>query len=172
MLQALTFAADKHRDQRGKDRRLSPYINHLIDVANLLWHTGGVRDRDTLVAGILHDTLEDTETTPEEIALAFGETVLGYVQEVTDDKSLPKAVRKQQQIDHAPHKSVAAAQIKIADKSANLHDILMHPPDGWPQARRQDYVRWARAVVSALPPVNPGLEAHFASIADRADREL
>lgn len=172
MLKALAFAADKHRDQRRKDRRLSPYINHLIDVANLLWHTGGVRDRDTLVAAILHDTLEDTATTPAEVMAAFGPVVLGYVQEVTDDKALPKAERKRQQVALAPHKSAAAAQIKLADKSANLHDLLAHPPVDWPPARRQDYLRWARAVVAALPPTNPALEAHFAALATRAETAL
>lgn len=172
MLSALAFAADKHRDQRRKDRRLSPYINHLIDVAHLLWHTGGVRDRDTLIAAILHDTLEDTDTTPAEIEAAFGPVVLGYVLEVSDDKSLPKAERKQAQIDQAPHKSEAAAQIKLADKSANLHDILMHPPAGWTRERRQDYVHWARAVVAALPPANAALRAHFDAIALQAAGEL
>ncbi|MEZ4771925.1 MAG: HD domain-containing protein [Bacteroidia bacterium] len=161
LLSALSFAAEKHRDQRRKDREASPYVNHLIEVANLLWHTGKVRDENVLAAAILHDTLEDTDTTPQEIESSFGKTILAYVQEVTDDKSLPKTERKQLQIAHAPHKSPGAKQIKLADKCSNLHDIMHSPPFDWSLERKQEYFIWAQAVVNGLRGENTALENHF-----------
>ncbi|MDX2246251.1 MAG: HD domain-containing protein [Bacteroidia bacterium] len=161
ILSALSFAAEKHRDQRRKDREASPYINHLIEVSNLLWNIGKVRDENVLAAAILHDTLEDTQTQSEEIESAFGKIVLGYVQEVTDDKSLPKAQRKQLQIDHAPKKSPGAKQIKLADKCSNLYDIMNSPPVDWSLERRHEYFLWAKAVVEGLRGENTALESHF-----------
>lgn len=161
ILDALAFAAKKHRDQRRKDLVASPYVNHLIDVAHLLWHVGGIRDETVLTAAVLHDTLEDTETTPGEIEARFGTVVLGYVQEVTDDKSLTKAERKRLQIVNASKKSAGARLIKIADKSSNLHDILHSPPGDWPVERKYDYFRWAEEVVEGLRGENKALEAHF-----------
>src|SRR5688572_32844604 len=93
LLAAMKFAADKHRDQRRKDPVASPYINHPIVVAEVLARAG-VADIVALQAAILHDTLEDTDTTPEEIEHNFGREVLDIVLEMTDDKSLPKDVRK------------------------------------------------------------------------------
>ncbi|MEZ4826102.1 MAG: HD domain-containing protein [Bacteroidia bacterium] len=161
ILAALSFAAAKHRDQRRKDREASPYVNHLIEVSNLLWTIGRVRDENVLTAAILHDTIEDTATTPQEIENAFGKVVLNYVVEVTDDKSLPKPVRKQLQIEHAPHKSPGAKQIKLADKCSNLHDITHSPPFDWSPERKREYFAWAKAVVDGLRGENPALESHF-----------
>src|SRR5215216_4141195 len=90
ILKAFRFASEKHSDQRRKDSKASPYINHLIQVAETLWMIGDVRDVTLLVASILHDTIEDTATKPDEIRSLFGEDVLSIVLEVTDDKSLPK----------------------------------------------------------------------------------
>src|ERR1041384_6704850 len=98
LLNALRFAAEKHNDQRRKDAKASPYINHPIQVAEILWRVGDVRDTTLLVASLLHDTIEDTGTTPAEIKASFGEDVLALVLEVTDDKSLPKEVRKELQV--------------------------------------------------------------------------
>src|SRR5262245_41683346 len=123
ILKALKFSADKHRNQRRKDREASPYINHPIDVAEMLVRVGNVEDADVVCAAILHDTIEDTSARPEEIDREFGANVLSMVMEVTDDKTLPKAVRKQLQVENAPHKSPGAKQIKIADKISNLRDI-------------------------------------------------
>lgn len=161
VFKALQFSADKHRHQRRKDKDKSPYINHPIDVAELLWGVGQVRDVQVIIAGILHDTLEDTETTADEIRTAFGETVLSFVQEVTDDKSLPKEMRKRHQIEHAPHKSIGAKQIKLADKISNIRDLACSPPANWPLQRRRDYLTWAEQVVAGLRGANPELENHF-----------
>jgi GTP diphosphokinase / guanosine-3',5'-bis(diphosphate) 3'-diphosphatase len=161
LLAALEFAAHKHRNQRRKDAQASPYINHPIALAHMLVAEGGVTDTKTLVAAILHDTVEDTDTTCEEIRARFGKLVADVVQEVTDDKALPKARRKQLQIEHAPRLSKRAALVKLADKTANLRDMVASPPAGWPLRRRQEYFDWAHAVVAALPPVNKKLRRAF-----------
>ena len=161
LLQAMAFAADKHRNQRRKDAEASPYINHPIALANVLANEGGVQDVSVLCAAVLHDTIEDTETTAEELRDLFGDQVASVVLEVTDDKLLDKAVRKQLQIEHAPHISLQAKLVKLADKISNLRDILASPPADWSSERKQAYFDWAAAVVAGLRGVHPGLEAVF-----------
>ncbi len=161
LLTALAFAARKHRDQRRKDHHASPYINHPIALADSLVNEGGVTDTDVLCAALLHDTVEDTETTFEELEQAFGATVAGIVMEVTDDKTLPKAERKRLQIAHAPHLSDAARLVKLADKIANLRDLIAHPPPDWSEMRKREYFDWAARVVDGLRGVHPDLEAVF-----------
>jgi (p)ppGpp synthase/HD superfamily hydrolase len=161
LLEALHFAATKHSDQRRKDREASPYINHPIRVAQLLATEGGVTDLVTLQAAILHDTVEDTDTTPEELERHFGPEVRRVVAEVTDDKSLPKGDRKRLQIEHAPHLSPQAQQLKIADKTANVQNIIASPPADWSLARRREYLDWAEQVVNGCRGCNPALEALF-----------
>lgn len=161
LLEAIRFAADKHRDQRRKDRDHSPYINHPIEVTQLLWEVGGVRDADVLVAAVLHDTVEDTETRPEEISSRFGEKVLSLVMEVTDDKDLPKGERKRLQIEHAPHISFGAKLIKLSDKSCNIRNMITMPPADWPLKRRQEYLLWSEKVVAGLRGTNAALEEYY-----------
>jgi guanosine-3',5'-bis(diphosphate) 3'-pyrophosphohydrolase len=161
LLNAYRFAAGKHRNQRRKDSLQSPYINHPIEVALLLWEVGGVRDADILLAAILHDTIEDTNTHPNEIRDAYGEAVLAFVLEVTDDKSLPKGKRKQLQIEHASEKSHGAKLISLADKSCNLHNLNTIPPKAWGKGRRSEYLLWSEQVVAGLRGTNAALEAHY-----------
>jgi guanosine-3',5'-bis(diphosphate) 3'-pyrophosphohydrolase len=161
LLEALHFAATKHRDQRRKDTEVSPYINHPIRVAQLLASEGGVTDLVTLQGAILHDTVEDTETTPEELERHFGAAVRRVVAEVTDDKSLPKGDRKRLQIEHAPHLSPQAQQIKIADKTANVQDVTASPPTDWSLERRREYLDWTEQVVAGCRGCNPSLEAFY-----------
>jgi GTP diphosphokinase / guanosine-3',5'-bis(diphosphate) 3'-diphosphatase len=161
LLVALEFAAHKHRDQRRKDASASPYINHPIALARLLAEDGGVTDAKTLVAAVLHDTIEDTDTTYDELRAQFGKKVADVVAEVTDDTSLPKPRRKALQIEHAPHMSQRAALVKLADKTCNLRDVAHNPPADWPLARRRKYFDWAKAVVDALPPVSKKLRRAF-----------
>lgn len=161
LINAFRFSADKHRNQRRKDSVHSPYINHPIEVVQLLWEVGGVRDIDILLAAILHDTIEDTETRPEDIKDAFGEAVMAFVMEVTDDKSLPKGERKRLQIETAPHKSYGAKLIKLADKSCNVRNLVTTPPKDWPMERRQEYLLWTEKVVAGLRGTNPALEAYY-----------
>jgi len=151
ILKACEFAADKHRNQRRKDHARTPYINHPLAVARVLAEEGGVKDAEILAAAILHDTLEDTQTTLEELKKAVGRRVASLVAEVTDDKTLPKQVRKQHQIDHGPRTSQDAAVIKVADKICNLRDLRKSPPKHWTVERKGKYIEWASAVVRALP---------------------
>lgn len=167
VLKAACFAADRHRDQRRKDVEARPYINHPLEVARILAEEGGVTDPVLLAAAILHDTIEDTLTTPEQLVDAFGPEVAGIVVEVTDDKSLEKADRKRLQIESAPAKSTAAAMLKIADKIANLQDLITCPPADWGPARKLEYAAWATQVVEALPPTNDRLLAKFAATVAR-----
>lgn len=172
ILKALKFAAHKHCDQRRKDERASPYINHLIGVAETLWETGGVRDFETLVAGILHDTLEDTATSPEEIEKEFGKEICSIVKEVTDDKKLPKDVRKRLQIEHAGSKSVRARHVKLADKICNIRDLMDSPPPRWSLERRREYVDWAEKVINGVRGTNENLERCFDDLCNQARAKL
>ncbi len=160
VLRAAAFAAHKHRDQRRKDAEASPYINHPLGLATIL-ASHGVLDPVTLCAALLHDTIEDTATTGDELAREFGADVRSVVDEVTDDTSLPKADRKRLQIEHAAHISERAKLVKLADKISNVGDVAAHPPDRWDLARRQAYFDWAKAVVDELRGVHPALEATF-----------
>lgn len=160
LLTALHFAADKHRMQRRKDPEASPYINHPIAVAQLLAECG-VNDAATLTAAILHDTIEDTETSYEELVRHFGQRVADIVMEVTDDKNLPKEERKRLQVEHAQHMSRAGALVKLADKTCNIRDMAACPPTDWQLQRREEYFDWAAAVVERLPRSNEPLEARF-----------
>jgi guanosine-3',5'-bis(diphosphate) 3'-pyrophosphohydrolase len=163
LLGAVLFAAHKHREQKRKDGA-TPYINHPMAVAELLARVGGVTDLVTLIAAVLHDTIEDTETTAAELDGHFGAEVRSVVQEVTDDKSLPKAERKRLQVQHAPHMSGRAQQIKIADKICNLGDISDTQPADWPIERKREYLDWAEQVVAGCRGCNAKLEAHFDAV--------
>jgi (p)ppGpp synthase/HD superfamily hydrolase len=172
LISAIKYSADKHRNQRRKGADASPYINHPIDVADILWRIGSVRDIDTIVAAILHDTLEDTDATAGEIEALFGKEVLNLVEEVSDDKTLPKEQRKRLQVANASHKSTAAKLIKLADKISNVNDIGNCPPKEWPLERRLSYLDWADEVVLGLRGVNPALEEHYDEAIRRTRRRL
>jgi GTP diphosphokinase / guanosine-3',5'-bis(diphosphate) 3'-diphosphatase len=161
ILKAFKFAASKHRDQRRKDKDASPYINHLIAVAETLWVVGGIREAATMAAGILHDVIEDTDTSPEELEREFGPEISAIVSELTDDKELPKHVRKRLQIEHAAYLSTPARLVKIADKISNLDDIIHSPPAGWSLERREEYVLWAGKVIDGVRGGNQALERDF-----------
>lgn len=160
VLSAASFAAERHRDQRRKGKDASPYINHPLALANLLAERGE-RDPTVLMAALLHDTVEDTATSFEDLERSFGKEVAGVVREVTDDKTLPKAERKRLQIEHAAHLSRPARLVKLADKICNLRDMVDSPPADWSLERRCEYFDWAKAVVDRLRGVHPDLEALF-----------
>ena len=161
LLQAARFSAHKHRYQRRKDKDASPYINHPIEVAELIANVGVVSDLPTLLAAVLHDTVEDTDTNPAELETVFGPQVRSLVEEVTDDKSLPKEERKRLQVDHAHRLSAGAKQIKIADKICNVRDITYTPPPNWSLERRREYLQWAERVVAGCRGSNSSLERRF-----------
>ncbi len=161
LVDAIAFAADKHRRQRRKDAEASPYINHPIALARVLSVEAGLTDPVLLAAAVLHDTLEDTETSFEELRERFGKTVASVVLEVSDDKTLDKAERKRLQIEHAAGISRRAKLVKLADKICNVRDVASSPPHGWPLERRREYFDWARAVVDRMRGTQPKLERLF-----------
>ena len=161
LLKALSFAAYKHKNQRRKDVDASPYINHPIALANILCNEGQVTDIKTICGALLHDTVEDTATTPDELEAEFGKAIRDIVMDLTDDKSLPKAERKQKQVEHAADASYEAKLVKLADKITNLRDVAHSPPADWSLQRRQDYFDWAKQVVDRVRGVHPALEAMF-----------
>jgi guanosine-3',5'-bis(diphosphate) 3'-pyrophosphohydrolase len=161
LFRALAFAAHKHRDQRRKDAEASPYINHPIALAEVLAGEGGVADVEVLAAALLHDTIEDTDTSFDELRADFGERIAGMVAEVTDDKNLEKAERKRLQIEHAAGISPGAKLVKLADKICNLRDVADRPPAQWDLKRRQEYFEWAKQVIDRLRGAHPRLEAAF-----------
>ncbi len=164
VLAAACFAAQKHVCQKRKGAAGEPYINHPLEVAQLVSSALSEPDTDLVVAALLHDTVEDTDATAEELTRRFGADVAALVAEVTDDKSLDKQERKRLQIENAPRKSVRAQVIKLADKISNLRGILSSPPAHWSIQRQQEYVAWARQVIDRLTAPNPVLKAEFESI--------
>ena len=167
---AMNVAAQKHTDQRRKGANDEPYINHPAEVGHLLAVNGA--DAVTIAAGYLHDTVEDTETSHEEILREFGENISDIIKEVTDDKSLPKAERKRLQLEHAKHASPAAKQVKIADKTSNLRSLFRAPPKDWDDKRKLEYINWSKAVVDNCRGVNAKLEACFDEAYTRVVKSL
>ena len=161
LLKAIDFAAYRHRKQVRKGSQGVPYVSHPVAVAELIARVGRVTDIITLVAAILHDTIEDTETTAEEIAEHFGANVRDIVLELTDDKSLPKEERKRLQIVHAPKSSKRAKIVKLADKIVNVRDVTRDPPSDWSVDRRKEYLDWSEQVIAGCRGVNAALERRF-----------
>lgn len=173
LLAALKFSANKHRNQRRKGESEPPYINHPIEVCEQLVRVGKIEDINILLAAVLHDTVEDTETTKEEIAAKFGERAAEIVMEVTDDKSLPKQERKEKQIEHAPHLSAEAKQVKLSDKISNIREIAADPPADWSKERKLEYLAWGERVVNAgLRGVNADLEELFDETVAESRRKI
>jgi guanosine-3',5'-bis(diphosphate) 3'-pyrophosphohydrolase len=172
LLTALAFAADRHRHQRRKDQAGSPYINHLIEVVEVLANIGQVADEDLLIAAVLHDVVEDTPTSLVEVSGRFGPQVAGWVAEVSDDKTLPSPERKQLQIAHAPLLSPGAKQLKIADKICNVRDMTTSPPREWPPERVRAYIAWSIQVVAGCRGINPALDRIFDQVVSTNDAEI
>jgi len=172
LAQAISFAAKKHKTQKRKGGDEEPYINHPLEVLSLLTNIGNVEDYDTLIAAVLHDTIEDTQTTKEEITELFGSDVCKMVLELTDDKSLPKVERKQLQIKHAPRLSYGAKQIKLCDKISNIRDVTENPPHDWSNERQIEYVEWGEKVVAGLRGANENLESYFDELVKRARQKF
>ncbi|MCX6311741.1 MAG: HD domain-containing protein [Bacteroidetes bacterium] len=160
VIDAILFAAESHAGQFRKDG-ITPYINHPLEVMHLLIHTGEINDPEILIAAVLHDVVEDTNITIQEITDRFGEKVAKIVLELTDDKSLTKEERKMQQLISAIQLSESAKHIRISDKICNVYDILYAPPGDWGLERRKDYIVWANAVVGKIRGSNEKLEIRF-----------
>jgi guanosine-3',5'-bis(diphosphate) 3'-pyrophosphohydrolase len=161
LMHALEFASRKHKDQRRKDVDASPYINHPISLANILCNEAHVADINVICGALLHDTIEDTDTTEDELLNEFGAKICSIVMDVTDDPGLSRPERKQAQIDHAAQASDEAKLVKLADKISNLRDVAVNAPPSWSLARRQEYFDWAKQVIDEVRGVHAGLEAIF-----------
>jgi (p)ppGpp synthase/HD superfamily hydrolase len=161
ILRAASYAAHKHTAQRRKGAGGEPYVNHLLEVAELIAKVLPEPDTNLIVAALLHDVVEDTGTSNAEVAEIFGPDVASLVAEVTDDKSLPQAERKRLQIVNAPKKTVRAQYIKLADKISNLRALRASLPAGWTEERRRQYFAWSRQVVDGLSSPNAALKAEF-----------
>jgi guanosine-3',5'-bis(diphosphate) 3'-pyrophosphohydrolase len=172
LFEALKFAAEKHRNQRRKDRDASPYINHPIDICNTLCGCCRDLEPEVIVAAVLHDTIEDTNTTADEIRTLFGDKIVKLVLEVTDDKTLPKEVRKDLQVKTARHKSKGAKHIRIADKISNVTDIINSPPAGWSRERKLEYLDWTEKVIDELAGTNECLERLYRERLAEARRKV
>lgn len=158
---ALQFAARKHRQQRRKDPEQTPYINHPIELLHILTNEAQVDDVIVLISALLHDTVEDTDTTLAEIATLFGQEVATVIAQVTDDKSLPQATRKQLQVEHAASVSDRAKLVKLADKIANVRDMAIAPPLAWSLERQREYCDWGKRVVDRMRGTHAVLEMLF-----------
>jgi len=170
IFRALKFASEKHERHRRKGGRDIPYINHPIAVATLLATVAEVTDPDLLAAALLHDTVEDTDATHEELVEQFGADIANLVAEVTDDPTLSSAQRKLTQEREASSKSPRAKLLRLADKTANVHDITYRPPPEWSVERRMEYYSWAERVVAKLRGVNAKLEERFDDVLAEARR--
>jgi len=172
LVEAASFAAQRHTGHHRKGQTKEPYINHPLEVANLLANVGGVEDIDVLIAGILHDTVEDVGVKKEDIVERFGSRVAGIVSEVTDDKSRSKEERKRLQVEHAPHLSHEAKLVKLGDKISNIADVTNKPPVDWDLDRRRKYIEWGDSVVAGLRGSNPALERLFDETVKTAKQKL
>lgn len=159
--EAYAFAAERHVQQRRKGAKEEPYINHLVEVAALVAAATNGTDPNLTAAAVLHDSVEDTNTTLEELEERFNRDVAGLVAEVTDDKTLLKQSRKDLQVLNTPKKSARAKMIKIADKTSNLRSLVNSPPGNWSSDRKKEYLDWARQVVEGARGVNAWLEDVF-----------
>jgi (p)ppGpp synthase/HD superfamily hydrolase len=169
ILEAAHFAAQKHAGQRRKGAAREPYVNHLLEVAQLVASAISEPDPNLVIAALLHDTVEDVDVTEDDLVRKYGPDVAALVMEVTDDKSLPKHDRKRLQVEHAPKLTARAQVIKLADKISNLRAILVSPPVDWSEERRRQYFIWAKQVVDALSHPNAILLAEFRRTFDRLE---
>lgn len=170
VLRAADTAARWHAAQRRKGEAAEPYVNHLLEVAALVAEATAGGDPALVIAALLHDAVEDCAIPLTEIEARFGADVAALVGAVSDDKTLPKGERKRLQIVHAAAASPRARLIKLADKTSNLRALAASPPAGWPLARKEEYLAWARAVAEGLRGLNPALEARFDQAAAEAER--
>jgi hypothetical protein len=172
LTRALVFAADAHANQRRKGAAQEPYLNHLVEVLDLVTQATGGDDMDLLIASLVHDVCEDTAVTHEKLAAAFGDRVLRIVQENSDDMSLPKDERRRKRVADMAKKSPDARVVKMADVISNLRAVVSSPPAGWTVDRRLGYLEGCRQLVDAGRGANATLEAVFDRTAAETERAI
>jgi len=169
---ALVFAAEAHANQRRKGAAQEPYINHLIEVMDLVARGTGGGDPELLIAALLHDVVEDTHVTEAELAAAFSARVARVVTENSDDMSLPKEERKRQRIAGMPKKTPEARIVKTADVISNVRAIVTSPPAGWSAEHKLSYIEGCRQLIAAGQGANAWLERCFEETAGDAERAI
>ena len=169
---ALRFAAERHSSQRRKGQAKEPYVNHLAEVSELVADATEGKDANLIAAALLHDTIEDTETSSDELVATFNNDIAQLVADVTDDKSLPKQDRKHLQVVNSRAQNMRVKLLKLADKTSNLRSLANSPPENWNTERKQAYIDWAIKVAAGLKGVNPWLEERFDEALRRAQKTL
>ena len=172
LTKALLFAAEAHRNQRRKGAAQEPYLNHLVEVLDLLVQATDGTDTDLLIAAVLHDVVEDTSATPEDVVENFGDRVAEIVRENSDDMSLPKAERRRARIAGMPLKSREARLVKMADVISNLRAIAVSPPAGWPAERRLSYLESCRQLIDVVRGTDATIERTFDQTAADVERTI
>ncbi|MEW6536804.1 MAG: HD domain-containing protein [Candidatus Auribacterota bacterium] len=172
LLKAICLASDIHRKERRRDKDQSPYINHPVEVSKIVAEIGAIHDPKTIIAAILHDVLESSEMNEEDLASVFGTEIASIVQEVTDDMTRPRKIRKQLQIDHAAKLSPPARAIKLADKISNVQTIFHTSDEVWPVKKQKKYLSWAQKVVEQLHGTNESMETYFTDLCRKAEDYL
>ena len=161
VMQAAHFAAERHTGARRKGQRAAPYVNHVIEVAELVAAATGGTDPVLVAAALLHDVVEDGYGTFEEIEALFGAEVAAVCREVTDDNTLPAAERRRLQAEGVAACSPRARTLRLADKVSNLRSLVSDPPANWSPQRRAEYRRFTEAVAAGCRGANARLEAQF-----------
>jgi guanosine-3',5'-bis(diphosphate) 3'-pyrophosphohydrolase len=161
VIRAAYFAGEKHRLQRRSDVEQTPYINHPLELAHILTEEGGINCLDTICASLLHDTLEDTDTSSDELKKHFGDVIASIVMEVSNDMTLSSQQRRVYELEKVVSLSHKAKLVKIADKLANIRDVSTMPPMGWTREKKQDYFDFALEIINQIGSVSPRLHQIF-----------
>ena len=169
---ALHFAAERHSNHRRKGQAQEPYVNHLAEVSELVADATEGKDVNLIAAALLHDTIEDTETSSDELVATFNNDIAQLLADVTDDKSLPKQDRKYLQVVNSRAQNMRVKLLKLADKTSNLRSLANSPPENWNTEQKQAYIDWAIKVAAGLKGVNPWLEGRFDEALRRAQQTL
>uniref|UniRef100_A0A8R1XYA5 Guanosine-3',5'-bis(diphosphate) 3'-pyrophosphohydrolase MESH1 n=1 Tax=Onchocerca volvulus TaxID=6282 RepID=A0A8R1XYA5_ONCVO len=167
IIKAVDLAARRHRKQRRKDATQTPYVNHPIGVAYILTNEGQITDTATVIAAILHDTVEDTKTTDEEIRRMFGDEIADIVKECTVVKSIKREIRMKSQLEKASKLSRKAKLVQLADKLYNIRDIERCTPCGWTKQHVAEYISFAKDLLSNIRGTHDYLETALDDIINK-----
>ncbi|MCB1383103.1 MAG: HD domain-containing protein [Notoacmeibacter sp.] len=167
---AANFALMAHADGRRKDSG-EPYANHLAEVAA---HCAAARpeDGELVAAAWLHDVVEETAFTHDDIVALFGAPVASLVADVTDPDGLKGKARRERQVTHTLNCGPRVKLLKLADKVSNVEELIGLPANRFDLAGNERYLKWARRVVAVCRGVAPDLEARFDRAAERLEAEI
>jgi len=162
--EAVLFTVRKHATQTRRDG--SPYVAHPLRVAESLRSIGGIEDMNVILAGLMHDLIEDTECEWATIAKRFGEPVADLVAILSGDMRLPKVQRREEVVDRIRAAPTEAKAVRLADRLDNLADMK-----GFSESRRKEYIRDSWKILEACAGANPGLEKALEATIRRLEAE-